>query len=158
MGHVYYAGKFDGASSVWAALPGANAMTGLAAGDAQCANLGVGADHVCDYEEVRKAEMQGELAAVPQGTIAWVQRTTVAMVNGQPSQPGPGGRCNDWTSVSDQLTDGEYATFDSQGNPTYHLDNDTIYDFATPGVHTILGDLQCGLVLRSILCCFPACE
>ncbi|MFO0614862.1 MAG: hypothetical protein U0414_19900 [Polyangiaceae bacterium] len=133
-------------------------MTGLAAGDAQCANLGVGADHVCDYEEVLKAEAQGELAAIPMGTIVWLQRTTVASVGGQPSQPGPGGRCNDWTDAGNQASDGEYATFDAPGKPTYHLDGDTIYDPAQPGLHTVAGDLHCGGVLRSILCCFPACN
>lgn len=156
-GHVYYAGKYDLAPPTWAILPGASGATGLAAGDAQCANLNIGADHVCDYEEVLKAEMQGELAGVPLGTTAWVQRTTVASVGGQPSQPGPGGRCNDWTDQGNELSDGEYITFAAQGTPTYHLDGDTIYDPATPGAHTS-NDFPCGGMMRAILCCFPSCD
>lgn len=159
-GHVYYAGKFTAAAdnSVWANLPGAGGLTGLDAGNNQCKALNVGADHVCDYEEVLKAQAQGELAAIPQGTTAWVQRTTVAMVNGQPSQPGPGGRCNDWTYATNHISDGEYITFDQAGVPTFHLDNDTVYDSAAPGVHTIGGDLECGGAKRSILCCYQACQ
>lgn len=156
-GHVYYAGKFDGASSVWGGLTQAMGATGLDAGNNVCKSLNVGADHVCDYEEVLLAQAQGELANVPAGTTAWVQRTTVAMVNGNPSQPGPGGRCNGWTYLTNHISDGEYATFDTVGNPTFHLDNDTTFDPAQPGMYT-LADLQCGGVTRSILCCYQACN
>jgi hypothetical protein len=157
-GHVYYAGKFDGAASVWANLPAAGGMTSLDAGNAQCKALNIGADHVCDYEEVLKANTQGELAGIAAGSSAWIQRTTVAMVNGQPSQPGPGGRCNNWTYATNHISDGEYFSFDTAGVPTAHLDNDTVFDPANPGVHTIGNDLQCGGTMRSILCCYQACN
>lgn len=153
-GHVYYAGMFPGAGSVWANLPGAGGLTGLEAGNAQCVALGVGADHVCDYTEVLAAQMNGELATIPAATTAWVQRTTPAMVMGMVSQPGPGGNCNNWTYATNHIGDGEYLTFDVAGVPTYHLDNDTIFDPAQPGVHTIPGDLECGGATRSILCCY----
>ncbi|MFT3773220.1 MAG: hypothetical protein QM820_48190 [Minicystis sp.] len=156
-GHVYYAGKFDGAGPVWANLPAAGGMTSIDAGNAQCKALNIGADHVCDYEEVLKAQAQNELAAIPQGTSAWIQRTTVAMVNGNPSQPGPGGRCNNWTYQTNHISDGEYISFDQVGVPTYHLDNDTVFNPNNPGVHT-LTDLQCGGTMRSILCCYQACN
>jgi hypothetical protein len=159
-GHVYYAGKYDPTTpenSVWASLPGAGGVKGLDAGNNQCKALNIGADHVCDYEEVLKAYAQGELASIPKGTTAWVQRTTVAMVDGQPSQPGPGGRCNNWDYATNHISDGEYMTFDQQGVPTFHLDNDTVFDDKAPGVHTQMG-LPCGGTARSILCCYTACN
>jgi hypothetical protein len=156
-GHVYYAGKFDGAPSVWANLPGAGGLTKLDAGNAQCKALNIGADHVCDYEEVLKAQQNGELANIPKGTTAWVQRTTVAMVNGAPSDPGPGGRCNDWSYATNHLSDGEYISFDDVGVPTFHLDNDTQYTDKTADGHAGPG-LDCGGVMRSILCCYTACN
>lgn len=155
-GHVFYAGKFDGAPSVWANLPGAGGLTSLDAGNNQCKALNIGADHVCDYEEVLKAQTNGELAAIPQGTTAWVQRTTTAMVNGQASIAQPGGRCNNWTYATNHISDGEYVTFDQAGVPTFHLDNNTTYDPNNPQV--IVGDLQCGGTIRSILCCYTACN
>lgn len=156
-GHVYYAGKYDGAPSVWANLPAAGGMTGLDAGNAQCKALNIGADHVCDYEEVLKAQTQGELSGIAAGSTAWIQRTTVAQVNGVDSQPGPGGRCNNWTYATNHISDGEYIDFATAGTPTYYLDNDTVFDAANPGLHT-LPTLQCGGVMRSILCCYQACE
>ncbi|APR76486.1 Hypothetical protein A7982_01833 [Minicystis rosea] len=155
-GHTYYAGKYDGAPSVWSNLPGAGGLTKLDAGNAQCKALNIGADHVCDYEEVLKAQAQGELAGIPAGTTAWVQRTTVAMVKGIASPPGPGGRCNDWSYATNHISDGEYVTFDTAGQPTYHLDNDTSYDPLAPKL--VPGDLECGGQMRSILCCYQACN
>src|SRR6185436_18692708 len=99
----------------------------------------------------------GELNAIAQGTTAWIHRTTSAIVFGNPSPPGPGGRCNDWTFNGNHLADGEYVTFDTIGVPTMHLDNDTVYDPTTPLVHTITGDLECGGQTRSIFCCYTAC-
>lgn len=154
-GHVTYANKLDGVGPVWAQAVFANGKTGLAAGNEGC--LASGADHVCDYEEVLVAEKAGELATIPAGTTAWVHRTTVAMVNGVPSNPGPGGTCNNWTYSTNHIGDGEYLTFDAVGVPTYHLDNDTIYD-GVDNSHTNPADLQCGGTMRSILCCFQACE
>ncbi len=162
-GHVYYAGAYPAAGgtpapSVWANLPAAGGQTGLDAGNAQCKALGIGADHVCDYEEVKLAQAAAEpsFMTIPAGTSAWVQRTTTAMVMGNPSAPGPGGRCNDWTYMTNHISDGEYITFDTVGNPTYHLDNDTIFDPMNP--HVIVGDLQCGGQTRSILCCYQSCN
>jgi len=60
-------------------------------------------------------------------------------------------------SPTTALADGEYATFDTMGVPTMHLDNDTVYDPGSPGLHTITGDLECGGTTRSILCCHAAC-
>jgi hypothetical protein len=157
VGHVYYAGKVDNAPSVWANLPGSVGMTSLAAGNAACVGLEIGAEHVCDYEEVLQAVAHGELSFIPQGTTAWVQRTTTALVNGMPSAPGSGGRCHDWTYAGNNQADGEYATFDQPGLPTFHLDGDTIFDPSMPGVHQIPGDLQCGGTMRSILCCYQVC-
>lgn len=156
-GHVYYAGKFDGAGPVWSNLPGAGGLTKLDAGNAQCKALNIGADHVCDYEEVLKAQAQGELAAIPAGTTAWIQRTTTAMVKGSPSPAGPGGRCNDWAYATNHISDGEYVSFETAGTPNYHLDGDTVFDAANPGVHTD-PDMQCGGTTRSILCCYQACN
>jgi hypothetical protein len=154
-GHVYYAGKFDGADPVWADLPAAKGLTGLDAGNAQCVALDIGADHVCDYEEVLLAEAHGELSLIPQGTTAWVQRTTVALVNGQPSEPGLGGTCLGWTYPGDHIAGGEFLTFDQTGVPAFHLDPDATIDFNAP--HPFPPELMCHGALRSILCCHPAC-
>lgn len=151
--HVYYAGRVDGAGPVWASLPSSGGMTGLAAGDAAC--RAIGGDHACDYEEVVLAAARGQLASIPAGTTAWVQRTTTVDVGGTPSPPGPGGNCNDWTYATNHIGDGEYMTFETAGVPTFHLDNDTLYDAFDPS-HAIPGDLQCGGEIRSILCCFPS--
>lgn len=153
-GHITYAGRVDNAGSVWASLPAAGGLTSLDAGNAVCESIG--ADHVCDYTEVLAAEAAGELASIPAGTTAWVQRTTTAQVGGVDSVAGPGGRCNNWTYATNHISDGEYITFDATGVPTYHLDNDTIFDAANPGVHTS-PDLPCGGTMRSILCCNAVC-
>ncbi len=130
-------------------------MTGLEAGHLLC--QGVGADHVCDYEELLVARTAGEFSTVAQGTTAWVHRTTSAMVNAQVSFPGSGGRCVDWIFNGNHIADGEYATFDQAGVITFHLDPDTVYDPGAPGQHTVAGDLECGGVMRSIFCCNAAC-
>lgn len=153
-GHVTYAGRIDGATASWGALPSAGGNSGVDAGNAACETLG--ADHVCEYTEVLAAQAAGELAGIPLGTTAWVHRTTTAQVGGVDSAPGPGGRCNDWTYTTNHIADGEYITFDTAGVPTYHLDNDTIFDAANPGVHTS-ADLPCGGASRAILCCYAAC-
>lgn len=126
-------------------------ITGFGAGNMMCA--GMGADHVCDYEEVLAAEAQGDFAAMAAGTTAWLHRTTPA--NG--SAPGPGGRCIDWTYSTNHISDGEFVEFGAAGAVTYHIDNDTIYDPAAPGVHTQMGLLECGSQQRAILCCNPEC-
>lgn len=140
--------------SQWGASPLANGKTGYEAGIEICKTIG--ADHPCDYEELLVAEAAGELAMVPQGTAAWVHRTTDAMVNGTLSPAGPGGRCNDWTYTTNHISDGEFVTFDMVGIPSYHLDNDTFYD-GVDTTHTVAGQMQCGSESRAILCCFPSC-
>ncbi len=154
-GHIFYAGMVSGAISAWSNHPQANGKTGYEAGIAICQSIG--ADHPCDYEEVLDAEAAGELANVAQGTTAWIHRTTVAMVGGNPSDPGPGGRCNDWIYTTNHISDGEFVSFDQVGTPTYHLDNDTFFDGEDPS-HAQAGALQCNGETRAILCCFPACE
>lgn len=153
-GHVYYAGLVPNVSSVWVS----GGLTSLAAGDDMCQKANLGADHVCDYEEVRKAQTAGELAMIPAGTTAWVQRTTPAPVGGVTSAPGPGGRCNDWKYNTNHISDGEYVTFPTLGTPAYHLDNDTVYDVSMPGSHTIPGDLECNGASRNIMCCYTSCN
>ncbi|MFO0588881.1 MAG: hypothetical protein U0441_15130 [Polyangiaceae bacterium] len=152
-GVVTYAGMIPDVPSAWGAKAGANGKTGFDAGVALCSAL---AAEPCTYERVRDAEMAGELKDVPMGTTMWIHRTTPEMVNGVVSQPGAGGRCNDWIYTTNHISDGEYATFDQAGVPTYHLDNDTFFDGVNT-THTITGDLQCGGVMRAIPCCFPAC-
>lgn len=154
-GHISYAGMASGASSVWATLPNASGLTGLAAGNAQCASIG--ADHVCDYEEVVAAALAGELSAIPMGTTAWMQRTTAVDVGGTSYPAGQGGRCVDWTFSGNHLADGEYITFDALGMPTYHFDPDTFFD-GTDTSHATPGDLECGGATRAILCCYPSCS
>ena len=163
-GHAYFAGMIQNVPSVWGATTDgvgnnkAGGMTSLAAGDFMCSSASLGADHVCDYEEILKADAAGELKNVPAQTTVWVQRTTPAMVGGVMSAPGPGGRCNDWKYNTNHISDGEYAMFEAVGQIKYHLDNDTKFDSAHPGMYTIPGDLDCGGVTRSIMCCYTTCN
>ena len=80
------------------------------------------------------------------------------MVGGVPSAPGAGGRCNDWKYNTNHISDGEYVTFDTVGQPNFHLDNDTTYDVMHPGMYTIPGDLDCNGVTRNIMCCYASCN
>jgi len=109
-----------------------NGLEGLQAGTVMC--QAVGADHVCNYDEVVKAEANGELSALPDGLTYWLHRTT-AVVNpvlnkacavdndctGANTLPycdpvkkmcaykaGAGGRCNDWTYPTGHISDGEW--------------------------------------------------
>lgn len=152
-GHVYYAGMVPNVTSVWVS----GGLTSFAAGDDMCQKANLGADHVCDYEEVLKAQAANELATIPAGTTAWVQRTTPAMIGGVPSAPGPGGRCNDWKYNTNHIADGEYATFLTLGQPTYHLDTDTVFD-NIPGAHNDPADMPCNGVTRAIMCCYTKCN
>lgn len=146
-----YAGMVSGVVSQWGANPQANGKTGYEAGVEICKTIG--ADHPCEYMEVKAAEAMGALVNVAQGTTAWLHRTTPGP-NAEPA--GPGGRCNDWTYATNHIADGEYITFDVLGVPTYHIDNDTFYD-GIDTTHQIQGDLQCGGEVRNIMCCFPKC-
>lgn len=147
---VTYAGMIPNVASVWSY----QGLKSLEAGNEMCKTIG--ADHFCDYEEVKLAEAKGELANIAAGTTAWIHRTTMAVVNGQNSAPGPGGRCNEWTYGTNHISDGEYVSFDQVGKPTYHLDNDTFFD-GVDTTHAIPNQLQCGGQLRAILCCYPKC-
>lgn len=139
------------------------ALVGFAAGQQLCrdAALAAGAPDpgmvtVCTYLQMIQAELAGELAAVPMGTSAWVHRITAADVMGMPSAPGIGGRCADWTTLSNDLSDGEHAEFLGGGMIDYFLDDDTSYDGVDTS-HTQPGLLECGMQMRSILCCNPSC-
>jgi len=147
-----YAGRIDGATSIWATLPGAGGFVGLEAGNAACRTIG--GDHVCEVRELIAAQAAGELAGVAEGATAWLHRTVALSEGGVPSEPGPGGSCNGWTYGGNATADGEYLLFVADGEFQYLIDDDTSYD----GVSTdaTRPDLECGGVSRSILCCFPA--
>jgi hypothetical protein len=153
-GHTYYAGLVPNITSVWVS----GGLTSLAAGDDMCQKATLGADHVCDYEEVLKAQTAGELATIPAATTVWVQRTTPADIGGVMSAPGPGGRCNDWKYNTNHISDGEYAVFETIGVPKFHLDTDTIYDTTVPGAHVNPTDLPCNGASRAIMCCYSKCD
>ena len=152
-GHTYYAGLVPNVSAVWVS----GGLTSFAAGDDMCQKANLGADHVCDYEEVLKAQAANELATIASGTTVWIQRTTSAMIGGVPSAPGPGGRCNDWKYNTNHIADGEYAAFLTTGVPTYHLDKDTIFD-NMPGAHNDPTDMDCNGASRAIMCCYAKCD
>lgn len=128
-------------------------QTGLAAGEAKCSNSG--ADHLCEYEEVKAAALAGELDAMDPGFTAWIQRTTIEAVDGEPSAPGQGGRCIEWTATADTLADGEYLEIGMDG-PTFVLDPDTFYDGLDPS-HADPAAMPCTGIARALLCCNPAC-
>lgn len=155
-GHVYYAGLGPDATSVWVS----GGLSSLAAGHDMCQKANLGADHVCDYEEVIKAQTAGELSMIAAGTTAWVQRTTPAMVNGTMSAPGPGGRCNDWKYMTNHLSDGEYVSFETVGQPNFHLDNETKYTGVAADGHANPDDLPCGnaVLKRRVMCCYAKCD
>lgn len=142
-----YAGQVPNIASVWSSA----GLMGLEAGASLCA--GIGGDHACNYAEVVRAAGAGELAAIPAGTTAWLQRTTTVDVGGTPSPAGPGGNCSNWTFTGNHLADGEYITFDAAGVPTYHFDSDTTFDGVDTS-HAAPGALDCGGVMRAILCCY----
>ena len=151
----------DAAPTLFGSVPGVGSrwehmgFVGFAAGDAMCQAMG--ADHVCDYEEVLDAEMKGELAGFAVGTTAWLHRTTMADTSlGTPSAAGLGGRCVDWTYTTNHLADGEYLEF-TAGGLVYHIDDDTFYD-GTATEHAQTDQLQCGNQARSVLCCHPVCQ
>jgi hypothetical protein len=129
------------------------ATTGLAAGAAKCTNSG--ADHLCDYEEVKAAALAGELDAMDVGSTAWIHRTTIETVAAEPSAPGSGGRCIDWTATADTLADGEYLEVGADG-PVFVLDVDTFYDGLDPS-HADPTAMPCIGIARALLCCNPVC-
>jgi hypothetical protein len=145
-----FAGLVDGISLPWTE----GGQMGLAAGELKC--QGIGADHLCDYEEVKAAALAEELAQLGVGTSGWIHRTTIETVAGRPSAPGPGGRCIDWTYAMDMLADGEYVEITADG-PVFVLDPDTFYDGLDPS-HADPTDLPCAGIARALLCCNAACE
>ncbi|HWB78920.1 MAG TPA: hypothetical protein VG755_28355 [Nannocystaceae bacterium] len=146
-GSIFF-GEVDGVPSLWSE----GGQTGLAAGTAMCQSIG--GDHVCDYEEVLMAEAAGELAGMVNSS-AWIHRTTIALVDGVPSAPSPGGRCVDWTYDMDTLADGEWVDFTADGL-VYNLDPDTFYD-GLDASHADPMALPCAGTNRAVLCCNAPC-
>jgi len=131
------------------------------AGDAMCNAVHLGS-HVCNYTELLAAGAKADTAEpiltnMAATTTIWVNRTTTEMVNGTPSAPGAGGRCNDWQYVTNHASDGEYGVFGTNGDIAYSLDPDTIY-VANPTAQDpshAQADLDCGGMSRAIPCCNP---
>lgn len=116
-----------------------NGLEGLQAGTAMC--QAIGADHVCNYDEVVKAEAAGELSQLPTNLTYWLHRTTSVIdpmnkncnvdsdCNAAGVLPycdpvqkkcafkaGAGARCNDWTYPTGHISDGEWFGIAGQGN------------------------------------------
>ncbi len=149
------------------------AQIGLAAGDQACADIG--ADHVCDYDDIVLAASKGEITDLATTDTAWLQRThpvTVAAgmnieVRGTavPNATEPLGavldvtmqsRGNDWTYAGGYAFDCEFISFEmGLDAPTYHLDDNPCACQTLPSGPA--GDLFCGhnALLRNVLCCFP---
>ncbi len=94
----------------------------------------IGADHVCSYDEVLKADGKSELKTLPANLSYWLYRTTLvpdyAKNNGMKTctidadcplgdscdpaskvcswQPGKLGRCSEWSDPNDNAADGEW--------------------------------------------------
>jgi hypothetical protein len=138
---------------------------GVPAGDAMCQLHGF--DQVCTYAQLLSAEDLGEFETVTDGSY-WLHRVTLTVTmgsdggldpNGVSSAPGPGGRCNDWTSPSGHIADGEYVEF-SSGVPVYHFDKDTRYTGMPSDGHAGSGADDggpCEGALRGLLCCAAHC-
>ncbi len=95
-----FAGVVSNMSQATAPGPGVPAMwnydgwIGAKAGKAMCHDIG--ADHPCEYSEVRAAELAGELAGLGDQTLwIWRLKETV-LVDGKPSPAGIGGRRDEW--------------------------------------------------------------
>lgn len=156
-GHVYYAGKVDAVSSVWASGHGAGqkvlppgGKVGVEAGNAMCNEMAAGS-HACEYSELLMAKDENIFKQIPAGTKAWVHRTSAVMLGGQNYPEGKGARCDDWVYATDHLNDGEWADFQAQGVPTYHLDSNPAAIQAAPK------EAPCGAnnLDRDLLCCYP---
>lgn len=103
-----------GISSVW----GYAGSIGVAAGNAMCVEIG--ADHVCEWDEVTAADANGELAGqLPVGQSFWIHRlfSDVVLPNGVTSSPGSGGTCNDWTYPTNHIADSEMGIFQASALP-----------------------------------------
>ncbi len=114
-----------GLPSVWSY----KGLIGMQAGKALCQD--VGADHVCNYTEVVKADAQGELANLPPNLSYWLVRTTAVPDPTQPNKacnvdadcksnfcdkvtkicswpPGAGAQCQGWSYPTNHMADGEW--------------------------------------------------
>jgi len=128
------------------------AMVGLAAGNLMCQDMG--ADHVCDYDDLVAAAAKGELSSLTATDTAWLQRTDAVTVNNVTYQPGPGARCSDWNYATDHINDGEFVSFENGGNtPNYHFDDNPNQ------VQPLPKTIPCGhnQLLRDVLCCYAKC-
>ncbi len=140
-----------GVDSLWSF----GAETGVQAGIDMC--NAIGSDHPCTYAEVLEAEAAGQLTALPNGFNFWLHRINLnALIDGSIlSPPGTGGRCNDWTLLSNAAADGEFAEIVNNA-VVYHFDQDTIYSGNPGDGHQGSGPNDggpCGSVQRAILCC-----
>jgi cysteine-rich repeat protein len=143
-----YAGMIPTSGPVWQF----QGVTGLDAGNAAC--QAIGADHACTYEEIKEAEKQMELGAVPVGTTMWFHRTLPA-VGG--AAPGAGCRCNEWKYDTNHISDGEFGVMLANGVIQDNLDpGSCLFDANNPGMYTAPG-LDCGGASRAIFCCFAEC-
>ncbi len=171
---VTFAGKavgtdFDGGASAmdWGSDWTYKALNGLPAGNQACQDMG--ADHVCDYDDVVLAASKGELSTLATTDTAWLYRVNAVTISstspdievlGSPAtmgttyQVGLASRCANWTYQTDHLNDGEFVSFQNGVNsPQFHLDDNPGAIQATPK------DIPCGhnLMPRAVLCCFPKC-
>ncbi len=121
---------------------------GLAAGERAC--QAIGADHVCRYVEVLRAEVCGEFATAP--ASFWLHRETPVDVGGASVEAGPGARCNDWSGPIDHLADGEYVDVASDGTLTYHFDENPCFTGSPGDGCAAPGILSCN-ERRAIPCC-----
>lgn len=145
---------------------------GLAAGDAACQD--VGADHVCDYDDIVLAASKGELSSLATTDTAWLQRTHAVTITatspdivvlggammGATYDVNSGSRCNNWFYSTDHVNDGEFVEFKNGGNkPTFHLDDKTgDGTAANANIQPTPKDIPCGHATpRSVLCCYPKC-
>jgi hypothetical protein len=164
VGVLTYAGK---AGMQFGSYWSYQSLVGTAAGNKAC--MDVGADHVCDYNELVSAASKGELSTLTTSDTAWLQRTTSVTVTatspkivvlgqmgamGTTYTVGPASRCNDWSYMTDHLNDGEYVDFASgTSTPTFHLDDNP------SAIQAATKDIPCGhnATLRDVLCCYPKC-
>ena len=145
----------DGINNRWSN----SGFIGIDAGHQMC--QAIGADHVCSYQELVDAETSGAFLQLPDMTRStapiggdhiggmWVHRLTEVTFpdpnepsSSITSQPGPGGRCNDWTLAGPApyfheglgqwitgdtaLGDGEYAEL-IDGSLKFYFDKETSY-------------------------------
>ncbi len=123
---------------------------GVAAGNGMCA--AIGAARVCSLGDLAAAEELGELGSLAAGTY-WVHRVRHHVrVNDAPSAPGPGGRCNDWTTNTNHITNGEFLELGA-GGLTWHFDPDTVYDGTPAHVQPVI---DCD-DYRAVPCCLATC-